>query len=498
MLSFSEPVTEVVASQVTVKQGTVSHNFQLVPINSQQYRIDFQLAEQELIDLSIGLDATTIADLAGNALVSQTPRSFLVDYQSPTADFTLDRSVISDVSVSEVAITFDEDILGLSLANFQLLGDRLPLDLSGAQLDAIDARSYRLRLAGAAALDGNYQLNFLPTATVTDSNANATWRGSSIAWVTLAQTPQIDASTINLFSTRGKDTLEIVVGLNRIEWVIGGVPTIFSRQGITQINLATGSGIDYVSMRVLPGSPAVTVAAVSPDGIDTAFVYDSPNDDLWEAGPVSTKLRSASFELTTVGFASVSAFSRGGQDQATLFDSTSNDKMDSQGWVTSLKGAGFNNTAYGFPQVIGQAGSGGSDVTDFFDSPGDDVALVTPTQATLTVPGFSTTSRNFGRINIRTTQGYDRATLVGSTDAETYVGQSASSFWSGAGFTRYLYSFDEVQVSGGGGADRATLNDSPSHDRLEANTAYSYFDHACRALNCDRHTANQCLLTEWP
>ncbi len=67
------------------------------------------------------------------------------------------------MSVSEVAITFDEDILGLSLANFQLLGDRLPLDLSGAQLDAIDARSYRLRLAGAAALDGNYQLNFLPT-----------------------------------------------------------------------------------------------------------------------------------------------------------------------------------------------------------------------------------------------------------------------------------------------------------------------------------------------
>ncbi len=397
-LRFSEPVSNILANQLSVTHSGASVAIQLTQVNPSEYRLEFDLTEGITTELAIGLNVASTTDLAGNPLLSRSPQTFSIDYQAPLGSLSIDQPVISTTSVAEVAISFDEDITGLSLANFQLLNGRLPVDLSAVQLERIDARRYRLNLSAVVGLDGNYQLNFLPSNETTDLAGNVFLRGYSRYWVTLPQAPRVDGSVLTLTATRGSDTLELVVGNGTAEWAIGGVPAVLSLAGIDQIRVLTGAGIDYISMRVLPGAQPIAVTAQSPDGLDSAFLYDSVGNDTWLADPLQSTLMAPTFQLNVVGFTMVSAFSRSGVDAATLSDSSGNDLMESRGWVSTLKGTNFNNTAFGFAQVTAQAIRGGTDVTDFFDTDGDDVAMVTPTQASMTAGGYTYTAKNFGRV----------------------------------------------------------------------------------------------------
>ena len=471
-LRFNEPVSGLTAAHVQLTSQQSQQNFQLSAVSDELYRVDFNVSSNRVNDLNLDLNLAVgaVVDTANNPVVAQAAQQLISDYQPPSVTITADQPAVSVVPTSNINITFDENVTGVELANFVLLNDRQPVDLAGSSLLTLDARNYQLQLPTFAAIDGNFELIYVPSGTVTDASGNTSVRGAAWNWVVLPTAPQVSDNILQLTATRGIDTIELLATPDNIEWVIGGVPLSFANAGINKVVVHAGAGEDYVSMRVLPTSPAIQLEAESLDGLDIAFLYDSIENDNLNAGPTLASLLAPQFQISARGFAEVNAYSRSGVDSAVLDDSSGDDQMDGRGWVSSLKGSGFINTAFGFATVTGRAVNGGTNVADFFDSAADDVAYVDPTQATMTVPGYSYNAQNFGRVNLRATTGNDQATLAGGIGTEAYVGQAASSFWSGTGFTRYLYSFDSVAVSSGGGNDRATLYDSPADDLLEANS----------------------------
>ena len=138
-------------------------------------------------------------------------------------------------------------------------------------------------------------------------------------------------------------------------------------------------------------------------GFDEAFLYDGATDDRFIAGPTYGLLRSITGEFYNYAksFDSVKAYSTGGGlDYATLYDSAGNDHFSgfaTYGEMTDQAGT-YSNYASGFDGVLAYATAGGNDTADLFDSFGNDHFYGAGSLARLSGLSFSNSARGFDSV----------------------------------------------------------------------------------------------------
>ncbi len=472
-LQFSQPVFGLTQAHIQLRNQGEPVPVQLVRLNNSNFRLDFLVPSQITSKLKLNLDLSRgpIFDQGLRRVKPQSDALLRFDYVSPSAIFTLDLPAVSAQPMDRILITFHEAVTMPGVSNFFLLRDRINVHPLRATISRRDDRTFAIALdASQLIISGTYQLVFNPMNPVLDAAGNAATRGALTTWVKLDSMPAVVNATWLLSGTAGSDNIEVIVQPEAIAYTINGIETRLRRDEIQRIEIQPGAKRDLVSMRVLDTAGPITLRATSTDSQDRAYLYDSSGDDQFRAGPEAASLSTADSALIALGFAQVTAISRSGDDAALLTDSSAADYLESRGPLATLTGNGFEIQALGFPIVNATSQSGGDDVADIFDSPAADVVEATMSTVKMQVPGYTTFVTGFSRTNLRTSQGFDSAYLVGSSATERFTGRFQSSVWSGGGLTRYFYGFDSMAVTSGGGDDVATLHDGAGNERFVANS----------------------------
>jgi autotransporter-associated beta strand protein len=237
----------------------------------------------------------TATDVAGNAAIDQAHDGLIValDMTAPTVAFgpvTTPRST----AIGSFTITFSEDVVGLSVADFVLRRDGLQVLVSGATLTGT-GRSYTLEGLGASTSTlGDYELTLVAAGSgVVDAAGNALLDNATVSWtvVMVNHPPQeIVASTVHAILPRTS-----VTGLP----AAAVVATIFITDDGVGTNELSLSGADAADFEVIEDEfgdvrLAVKAGVVLDPAVQTAkTVRISARDPSLTDAPVST-----SFMLT--------------------------------------------------------------------------------------------------------------------------------------------------------------------------------------------------------
>jgi sugar lactone lactonase YvrE len=159
---------------------------------------------------------------------------------------------------------------------------------------------------------------------------------------------------------------------------------------------------------------------------DTAYLYDSPGNDTFDAYPDHSILFGSDFYNSVTQFGTVFASSSGGDDVANLFATTGNDTfvgfVDSGGYHSILEGTAYYISANNFKTVNAYASSI-NDAAYLGDSPGNDnVTSVNSTNQWITMqyPVNVIHVSNFGFV--------EATSLEGGTDSTPAIKARASNY----------------------------------------------------------------------
>lgn len=472
VIKFSRDVFGFSPDHIRLTQSNSAVPFQLVPIDGRHYRIDFAAPASRLSEFRLNLDLSQgpIVDDSNRPVGGQPDVILSVDYQTPLVSLQSDQASVSSIAVVHIQVTFSEAVTDVRLANFKLLRDRVQLTPLQGTITRLSNSTFDFALAPALTTpDGTYQLLYQPTLGIQDSAGNIASRGSILTWVKLDVAPVVINGTLKLSGTQGLDNMEVIVGPFAIRYTLNGFEQLIPRAGIERIEVQPGQSRDLVSLMVSPGADPLPVSALSNDGLDRAYLYDSSGNDLFTSNADLSSITNGAYQLTATGFVQVTAISRAGNDRATLVDSVGVDTLEGGSRLTTLKRAGgVEVNALNFPVVLAMSQNGGNDIANLYDTAGDDNVQGTMNLVTLNVPGYQISANSFSRVNVRATRGNDRVTLTGSSAAERFVGQPSSSVWSSGSLARYFYNFDQIDLSSGGGNDTAKLFGSAGNDFFEA------------------------------
>ena len=176
------------------------------------------------------------------------------------------------------------------------------------------------------------------------------------------------------------------------------------------------------------------------------------------------------FNIEVYDFASVKANAgRGGNDVAQLYDSPGDDLFVGKADYGALFGDGFNNEAYGFDGVHAYATAGGIDLAKMFDSPGDDTFYADPVRGRCTARRILQSGQVLrGRPRLCHRRRPRRGRLFGTTDSDIFVGMPDESALYGTGYYNRAKYFDEVFADVGADAyqrfDKVKLHDTAGDD----------------------------------
>lgn len=222
---------------------------------------------------------------------------------------------------------------------------------------------------------------------------------------------------------------------------------------------------------------AVT-AYSSGDAGDVAKFYDSPGADIFTARPRLAQMEYPGYATHAAqGFRNQYAYSTaGGTDEAHFYDSKAVDTFTVSVYGASMTGPGtspdFSNRAFGFAKSFGHSTAGGSDVSNLFDSWGNDTYKSWANgDAFMDTPTYDAWSYGFASSYGRCTAGgsNDVAYLYDSSGNDVFVakayGQYACTYWWGN--WRMASGFDKVYfVSENGGTDEVFLFDASGSDEF--------------------------------
>jgi len=360
----------------------------------------------------------------------------------------------------------------------------------------------------------------------------------------------INGSTATAIGTDGDDVIvfdaaaRTIVINGRTTNLPGSVGTIAldARLGRDHLTLLGTTGVDRVVLR--PGSAlfdfnpalagfefsAVSVETVVADGrggtSDSAFLDDSPGNDLFTARPLDASLAGDGFSHRAINFEIVTgrAINGGVDDRALLVDSVGADTFAAGPTQANLSGDGFVLSAAGFDRVVGSstghpgdrallrgstgtdeflaahdgsqlsgpqyllvargfaavsatAFAGGNDVARFADTAGDDTFVSRAAFSFLRGSGLFLSATDFPSVVARAMLGgFDRAFLIDSPADDSFTGDSATARIVGGGSTREATGFDIASgLAVGGGTDTATLTDTPGADTASLSRGLATF-----------------------
>jgi hypothetical protein len=242
---------------------------------------------------------------------------------------------------------------------------------------------------------------------------------------------------------------------------------------------------------------SVTTDVSSGGGLDRAYAYDSPGDDILTAGETQAMLDydsgvSPGVDVTAIGFDETSVYAvNGGNDAATLTGSPGNDRFTARDLYGRIVGNGgaYIRYAEGFDVVTGDAsGTTGTDVAVLFDAEGDDrleageTTVSLDLDATPGVDDFNLTAVGFDQTySYAIRGGNDTALMTGSANNDRFTSKKTYSTLKrqDGGYFNYAAGWDQVtgDVSGGVGADLAFIYDAATDDLFEAGPTQATLDY---------------------
>ncbi|MBN2473443.1 MAG: peptidylprolyl isomerase [Pirellulales bacterium] len=222
-----------------------------------------------------------------------------------------------------------------------------------------------------------------------------------------------------------------------------------------------------------------TVRAHSVEGgVDVAKLYDSAEDDVFDAGPDSAALYfPGQYYNEANGFAAVHAFaSGGGADVARLYDSAEDDLFSATpGDEAAMYRPGqYYNRAKYFGAVEAHAGSGGEgdkyDQATLRDSWQDDLLVAGPESTSISNVAASVNIDGFGSVTASaSSSGFDQAELYGGSGDDTFAGSPNGGTLTVGDWRGTARNFESFRVAAGaGGTDVANLYDTPGDDLFTA------------------------------
>jgi hypothetical protein len=386
-------------------------------------------------------------------------------------------------AVASITITFSERVLGLNLADLQLLCGGVNL-LSAAQtLTSSDGITWVLgNLAGLTDPTHRlaaFRLVLSPTG-ITDAAGHPLAAGATLSFTEAdpVLASGLSGQTLTVTGTSGNDTFSFTAG--KVEQVsLNGVSYTIDSSVVTAIAFVGNGGHDSVTLSAGSGATATltptggelqgTGYTVSVSGVSTivalggagdiAYLYGSAGNDTCSATPTLAFLAGTGFTEQASGFAVTAAISMGGHDTAYLYDSPGNDTFVANPSYAALTGTGFDNQVFGFAVVDGIASAGGNDTAFLYGSAGHDTFSGTPAASYFVGSGFQLQATGFRTVNAISNSATATAYLYDGPGDDTFVGTGTIAQLSGPGYTLNLQNFaDVVALAVNGGSNRKYVN----------------------------------------
>jgi hypothetical protein len=345
--------------------------------------------------------------------------------------------------------------------------------------------------------DGIYELLRRTADSVYDSVTRSTYRRVNLeraldslrrsvppslpSYITIGPGGQID-----VFGTAANDTFAFSGGPNAVI-VVNGVA--HSLPGSSQVRFHGLAGSDTIQITGTSAAETATIGVgsltfsgpgftVRADAIETvrieggagdrAFMYDTSDNDFFDAGPHSGVLRGSGFYHFVSGFSQVSAFATsGGTDIARLYDSAGNDYFDAGPSSGVLRGRGFYLYAGSFDELHASATAGGYDRARLYDSVGSDWFDAGRTSALIRGGNYYNRAWGFDEVQAMAIWGgFDQANLYGTVGSDRLELRGTSRVLIGTGYRLRADQFEQARTYGQGGIDQAMFYDLESQDHF--------------------------------
>ncbi|NUQ66222.1 MAG: Ig-like domain-containing protein, partial [Pirellulales bacterium] len=335
---------------------------------------------------------------------------------------------------------------------------------------------------------------------------------ATVVDVRIANLVQHDGAAVVVYGTAGDDAFAFDASAAVRQVTINGAVYGFNGALATAFSFDGAAGDDTVRLRgsqgnntytAWPGSAEMTGDGVSltvradriyvrgGGGVDTATIWDSLGDDLFEFFPVWARVTGTGFFHHLQGFTTMigkAELGVDGTDEVRFRGSPQNDWLKSTTITTRMLTLGAWRHANGF-DTISAYGRGGVDKAVLEDTPGDDTLRISPAQTAakasllLATPEYTVTGYDFSQVDATRVRrvgrdgtdigGNDKATLEGSPLDDTLIGDPAEVricrtgvvdvpgySWQPGDYLHKITGFPEVLTySTGDGHDRAVFRD---------------------------------------
>ena len=220
-------------------------------------------------------------------------------------------------------------------------------------------------------------------------------------------------------------------------------------------NANTNPGFAWVS------NGALTV--LGSDGDDNISVTADSNQ-----GNFLITVNGNDYLFSQTGISHVNVLGQDGEDSISVQLGSENDTANTHANGLSTINEKFGISANGF-QTVNLSSGGGYDVVSITDSQGNDSLTGRDTaqgySATLTNGNYSSTVTDFDLAFVGSTGGADSADIVGTTADDVFISRGHHNVLRVDGTNLVFNHFTNIDVDGGGGQDRANLNDSAGNER---------------------------------
>ena len=262
----------------------------------------------------------------------------------------------------------------------------------------------------------------------------------------------VDLRVTNLVSLEGSSlTVRGTSGADEIRFIADSV------YGVT-IN-----GVDYE----FDGRSVDRVRFDGRAGSDSAILYGTHESDSAALRVGSADLSGTGYCASVTGTETIELVGRGGSDLVSITDSAGDDRFIGSPDYAEMTGDGFSLIARQFEIVHAYARNGGTDEASLTDSSGDDVFVGTPEYGKMIGDGYMVRAKLFEYVHgYARNGGTDRSQIKGSSAAEIVISTSQYTRMIAPDSVLRAKLFDSVSVTGGGGLDRAYLQDSSGNDTL--------------------------------
>jgi hypothetical protein len=398
---------------------------------------------------------------------------------------------VRTTAVDTIAITFNQPVTGLTLANFQLLRDGVNL-LSAAQtLTTTDNVTWTLgNLKGLT--DPTHRVALftltLSPAGLAGPGGLTLAQGASTSFTEVDPTLSLQGRTLTFTGTPGNDTFTFAAGSPEVVSLDGVTYTVdpaavdsvlFLGNGGTDVAVLTAAGTgNAATLSPGAGQLAGKGYSVSVSGVTDLYVYGGSADSATLADtlggasflgtPSYSYLKAGSLVSEVVGFGFTQANAKAGaQDTAYFYDSAGDDTFVGTPTYSYIatNGAAYAE-AIGFQTALAFSLFGGKDTALLFAGAGNNLFVAAPTYAYLATGGVVYAQADgFQVVQAYSAGGNDTALFFDSPGHDVFVGTRAYSYLAGTGFLNQANGFATVDAySTAGGSDTALLFDSPEDD----------------------------------